>query len=217
MELESSTKSRRSYHSPRRQEQARQTRLAILEAARPLFIERGYAGTSMGDIARAAGVSVKTVEAVFGTKARVLTVLRDVTIAGDDEAVPVSQRPWFQEILEEPDPAGQLRMLVQQVGRLKRRTAGLNEVIRRAAQSDPEIAELWTVFQSQFMADQRLIVENLGAKGALRPGLDIDRASETIRALNHPSFYYLMVHDGGWPDEYFERWLADALIRQLLP
>src|SRR5919206_1136035 len=108
MELESSTKSRRSYHSPRRQEQARQTRAAILEAARPLFIERGYAGTSMTDIARAAGVSVKTVEAIFGTKARLLKVLRDVTIAGDDEAVPLAQRPWFREIMEEPDPAGPL-------------------------------------------------------------------------------------------------------------
>jgi AcrR family transcriptional regulator len=217
MELESTSKSRRSYHSPRRQEQARQTRQAILEAARPLFIERGYAGTSMGDIARAAGVSVKTVEAVFGTKARLLTVLRDVTITGDDEAVPVAQRPWFQEILEEHDPAKQLQLLVQHVGRLKRRTAALNEVIRRAAQSDPEIAELWQVFQAQFMADHRLVAESLAAKGALRPELDVDAAAETIRALNHPSFYYLMVHDDGWPVDHFERWLTDTLIRQLLP
>jgi AcrR family transcriptional regulator len=217
MELESSTKSRRSYHSPRRQEQARQTRQAILEAARPLFIERGYAGTSMGDVARAAGVSVKTVEAIFGTKARLLTILRDVTIAGDDEAVPVARRPWFQEILEEPDPKDQLRLLVHYVGRLKRRTAALNEIIRRAAQADPEIAELWKVFQAQFMADQRLVAESLAAKEALRPELDIDAAAETMRALNHPSFYYLMVHDHGWPEEDFERWLTDALIRQLLP
>ena len=103
MELESSPEPRRPYRSPLRRAQARQTRRAILEAARPLFIQRGYPGTSMGDIARAAGVSVKTVEAAFGTKARLLTALRDVTIVGDDEAIPLAGRPWFREMLEEPD------------------------------------------------------------------------------------------------------------------
>lgn len=216
MDSESSTKSRRPYHSPRRQEQALQTRHAILEAARPLFIQRGYAGTSMGDIARAAGVSIKTVEASFGTKARLLTVLRDVTIAGDDEAIPVAQRAWFQEMLDEPDPRRQLELHVQHTMRIKRRTAALNEVIRRAAQADPEIGELWRVFQDQFMADQRLVAESLAAKGALRPGLDADGAAETIWALNHPSFYYLMVCEHGWTEAYFERWQTEAAIRQLL-
>lgn len=217
MDSESSAKSRRSYHSPRRQEQALQTRHAILDAARPLFIERGYGATSMGDIARAAGVSIKTVEATFGTKARLLTVLRDITIAGDDEAIPVAQRAWFQEMLNEPDPRRQLELHVQHTIRIKRRTAALNEVIRRAAQADPEIEELWQVFQDQFMRDQRLVAESLAARGALRPGLDVDAAAETIWALVHPSFYYLMVCEHGWPEEYFERWQTDALTHQLLP
>jgi hypothetical protein len=103
------------------------------------------------------------------------------------------------------------------VGRLKRRTAALNEVIRRAAQADREIAQLWQVSLEQFMADQRLIAESLTGKNALRPGMGVNEAAETIRALNHPSFYYLMVHDSGWSDEDFERWLTDALTRQLLP
>lgn len=216
METESSAKSRRPYHSPRRQDQARQTRLAILEAARPLFVERGYAGTSMGDIAQAAGVSIKTVEAVFGTKARLLTALRDVTIAGDDEAVPVAERAWFKEMLDEPDPRRQLELHVQNTMRIKQRTAALNEVIRRAAQPDPEIGELWQVFQRQFMQDQRRVAESLAAKGALRDDVDVNAAAEIIRLLNHPSVYYLAVLDCGWPDERFERWLTDAFIRQLL-
>jgi AcrR family transcriptional regulator len=217
MELESSTKSQRSYHSPRRQEQARQTRLAILEAARPLFIEQGYAGTSMSDIARAAGVSIKTVEAIFGTKARLLMVLRDVSITGDDAAIPVSERAWFREMLEEVDPRRQLQLFAQGSCRIKRRTAAVNEVIRRAAQVDPEIGERWRVSQDQFIADQRRVAESLAARGALRPEVDVDAAAETIRALNHPSFYYLMVHEQGWSAEDFERWLADALVRTLLP
>jgi TetR/AcrR family transcriptional regulator, regulator of autoinduction and epiphytic fitness len=217
LESEASTRSPRPYHSPRRQEQTRQTRLAILGAARPLFIQQGYAGTSMADIARAAGVSIKTVEAAFGTKARLLTALRDITIAGDDEAVPLAQRSWFKEMLDQPDPRRQLELHARNTGRIKRRTAALNEVIRRAAQVDPEIEELWQVFQNQFLADQRLVAESLASKGVLRPGLNVDAASETIRALNHPSFYYLVVHDQGWAVEYFERWLTDVLIRHLLP
>jgi AcrR family transcriptional regulator len=143
MESESSAKSRRPYHSPRRQEQARQTRRAILEAARPLFIQRGYSGTSMGDIAQAAGVSLKTLEAIFGTKAKLLSALRDVSIAGDDEAVTLAERAHFREMLEEPGPQRQLALFAQISCRIKHRTAALNEVIRRAAQADGEIGELW--------------------------------------------------------------------------
>src|SRR5438270_221433 len=180
MELEATAKSRRAYHSPRRQEQARQTRLAILEAARPLFIERGYAGTSMGDIAQAAGVSIKTVEAIFGTKAKLLTTLRDVTIVGDDEAIPVAERAWFREVLEEPDPRRQLELHATVSCRIKHRTAALNEVIRRAAQSDPEIGELWQIFQDQFMEDQRTVAERLASRGAFREELDAAGAADIM-------------------------------------
>jgi hypothetical protein len=82
---------------------------------------------------------------------------------------------------------------------------------------DPEIGERWRVSQDQFIADQRRVAESLAARGALRPEVDVDAAAETIRALNHPSFYYLMVHEQGWSAEDFERWLADALVRTLLP
>ena len=216
MELESSPKSRRSYHSPYRQEQARHTRLAILEAARPLLIERGYAGTSMGDIARAAGVSIKTVEAIFGTKAQLLTVLRDISIAGDDDTIPVAERAWYQEMLEEPDPRRQLALFAQGSCRIKKRTAALNEVIRRAAQIDPEIGELWQIFQEQYMADQRPVAKTLAAKGALRAGMDAIEAAEIIGLLNHPSVYYLGVFERAWSEERYEQWLADAFVQQLL-
>lgn len=216
MDIESIPKSRRPYNSPRRQEQARQTRLAILEAARPLFIARGYAGTSMNDIAQAAEVSIKTVEAIFGTKTRLLTALRDISVAGDDDAVPIAERVWFQEMLAEPDPQLQLRLLVENVGRIKHRTAPLSEVIRRAAQADPEIAALWQLMQQQFRADHRRLAESLAAKEALRAELDVDSATQVMVLLNHPSAYYLAVTDLGWSEEQFKSWLAEALIRQLL-
>jgi len=216
MDSESSATAHRPYHSPHRQEQARRTRRAILDAARPLFIQRGYAGTSMGDIAQAAGVSIKTVEAIFGTKAMLLTSLRDDSIVGDDEPIPLAERAPFQEMLNEPDPRQQLALFARLSCRIKQRTAALIEVVRRAAQADPELGALWQGFQEQFMADQRRVADRLAVRGALREGLEAANATETLGLLNHPSVYYLAVVERGWSEERFEQWLAEAFIQQLL-
>jgi AcrR family transcriptional regulator len=216
MEFESSTKSRRSYHSPRRQEQARQTRRAIQDAALSLFIQHGYVGASMGDIAEAAGVSVKTVEAAFGTKAKLLSSLWDISIVGDDDVIPLAERAWFREMLEEPDARRQLALHARNSCRIKRRLGALTEVMRRAAQADPEIGDLWQLIQDQYMQDQAKVAESLVAKAALRAELDIAESAEIIWMLNHPSVYYLAVVERRWQEERFERWLADAFIRQLL-
>jgi AcrR family transcriptional regulator len=214
--MKSSAESRRPYHSPRRQEQARLTRRAILDAALPLFIERGYAGTSLADIAQAACVALKTVQAVFGTKAKLLSALWEVTVAGDDEAIPVAERAWFRDMLEEPDARRQLVLGARIATRIKHRVGALTEVIRRAAQTDPEIGGLWQLFQDQYLANQTMMAESLAAKGALRDGLDVADAAEMLWTLNHPSVYYLLVYERGWSEERYEQWLADAFVHQLL-
>jgi AcrR family transcriptional regulator len=214
--MKSSPESRRSYHSPRRQEQARLTRRAILDAALPLFVERGYAGTSLADMARAAGVALKTVQAVFGTKAKLLAALWDVNVAGDDAAIPVADRAWFREVMEEPDARRQLELGARVATRIKHRVGALTEVIRRAAQTDPEIGELWQLFQDQYVENQTMMAASLAAKGALREGLDVTGAAEMLWTLNHPSVYYLLVYERGWSEERYERWLADAFVHQLL-
>lgn len=214
--MESRGNSRRPYNSPRRQEQARLTRRTILDAALSLFVERGYAGASLADIAQAAGVAVKTVQAVFGTKAKLLSDIWDVTVVGDDEAIPVADREWFRETLDEPDPRRQLQLHASNAGRIKRRVGALTEVIRRAAPADPEISERWQLMQNQFLQNQTMVAESLAAKGALRVGLDVAEAAEVIWVLNHSSVYYLLVHERGWSEERYEHWLADAFIHQLL-
>jgi AcrR family transcriptional regulator len=98
-------KRRRRYESPRRREQAAATRQAILEAAERLFSERGYIGTSVAEIAAEARVAVKTVYAVFGTKVEVLRALWNLRMRGDEEPVPMAERRWFREIVEEPSRA----------------------------------------------------------------------------------------------------------------
>src|SRR5206468_9430567 len=134
----------RRYDSPRRREQAAATRLEILEAAQRLFQRDGYAATTMATIAAEARVALKTVYVAFETKSGVLRALWNLTLRGeDDEDSPVSERPWYREVLEEPDPERQLRLNARNSRQGKVRVAALAEVIRAAAPIDPDIDAYW--------------------------------------------------------------------------
>src|SRR5262245_13452922 len=103
-------KGKRVYSSPRRQQAAAATRLAILESATSLFESQGYAATTMDAIARTADVSLKTVYLAFETKGRLLRSVWDLVLKGDQSDLPVAARPWYVEVLDEPDPERQLRL-----------------------------------------------------------------------------------------------------------
>jgi len=215
--MSDSVKRRRRYDSPRRREQAAATRRDILDAAQQLFEKRGYPATSMAAIAAEAGVALKTVYAAFETKRGVLLALWHLLLRGDEEPVPVQERAWFREVLQEPDPARQLRLNARNSRAVKERAAGLLEVLRTAAPTDPELAELWGRIQAEFYDNQRAIVEILHSNRALRPGLDVVRATDIMWTLNHPNLYRLLVVDRGWSSAHYEEWLADAFCSQLLP
>lgn len=74
--------------------QAEQTRAAVLEAARLLFAELGWAGTSMRGVAREAGVAMETVYAGFGSKRDLLAAVMDVAVVGNDLPIPLAQRQF---------------------------------------------------------------------------------------------------------------------------
>ena len=206
----------RRYESPRRREQADATRRAILEAAERLLVADGYAGTSMARIASEARVALKTVYLAFETKAGVLRALWHLRLRGDSGDVPVGQREWFQEVLNEPDPERQLRLNARNSRRVKERLALLTEVLAGAASADPDAAELYGRMQREFHDNQREVLESIDAKGALAKGLALDRAADVLWTLNHPASSLLLTRDRGWtPDEY-ERWLGDITIAQLL-
>ena len=121
---------RRTYNSPRRQEQAAATRRQILDAARRLFERQGYAATTMAQVAGEAGVALKTVYLAFDTKSGLLQELWNVTLRGDDGEVPVAEQDWYREMLEEPDPERQLRLNARNSRLGKERVASVGEVIR---------------------------------------------------------------------------------------
>src|SRR5437879_13848677 len=95
---------RRSYNSERRQEAARRRRREVLAAFRELLFGDGYHATTVRAVAERAGVSVETVYKAFGGKPGMVKALWDITLAGDDEPVPMADRPQTREILRTREP-----------------------------------------------------------------------------------------------------------------
>ncbi len=207
---------KRAYHSPRRQAQAEATRREILEAALRLFERDGYAATAMAAIAADAGVALKTVYVAFETKSGVLRALWNLRLRGDRDELPVAQQEWYRRVVEEPDPERQLRLNARNSRERKLSIAPLFDVIRSAALVEPDIAALWERIQTEFHANQRVIAESLAARGALRPGLDVERATDVLWTVNHPDLWGLLVGERGWTPEQYEEWCADLACAQLL-
>jgi len=206
----------RRYDSPRRREQAAATRRAILEAAQRLFERDGYAATTMAAIAKEAGVALKTVYVAFETKSGLLRALWHLLLRGDEDDVPIGERPWYREVLAEPDPERQLRIGAHNARLVKQRAGALMKVIRSAAATEPDAAELWSRVESDFYDNQRAVVQVLHDNGALRPGLDVARAADVMWTLNHPDLWHLLVGERGWTPEAWEQWFADTVCQQLL-
>jgi AcrR family transcriptional regulator len=207
-------KSRRSYRSPLRQEQAAATRTVVLAAAQRLFEERGYKATTMEAIAAEAGVSLKTTYLAYSTKSGLLRALWDLLLKGDQDDAPVAARAAYLEILAEPDPVRRLRLNAHNAALVKQRIGGVLRVIRSAAPVDDDMAALWALIQSDFYANQRAVLEPLAE--ALRTGLSLGRATDILWTLNHPDVWLLLHGERGWTPEEFEQWFGDSCVELLL-
>ncbi len=210
-----SVKRRRVYESPRRQEQARATRAAILEAARDLFVERGYVATTMEAIAAKARISPATVYTAFTNKRSLLSALLDVSIAGDDAPVPILDRPWVEELREELDLHRRIAILARNGRLILERRAPIDEVARAAAASDPDIAALWKAGKAQRLGGQRELLQIVAGRAGFRDGMSEGNAVDALYAVGSPETYRLLTVDRGWSPARFERWYADTMARLL--
>ena len=207
-------KAKRRYDSSRRRAQAEATRVDILDAAQRLFESRGYATTTMEAIAAEAGVALKTVYVAFETKSGLLRALWNHLLRGGRDEIPVARQDWYRDVVAEPDPGRNLELTAQASRVVKARIGATLEVIRSAAYADADIGALWDRIQTEFHANQRVIVASL--EPALRPGLDVESATDILWTLNHPNVWQLLVDERGWTPEQWERWFADAARAQLL-
>jgi AcrR family transcriptional regulator len=214
-----SSKSRRrgASQGARTQARTRLARAAVVEAARSLFLERGYGATTIEAISERADVPPATLYRLFSSKHGILKALLDVSIVGDDEAVPMTDRPEVRALLAKADPRMQLAGFAKITAQVNSRVAPLYRILVSAAGSDPDAAALLDELSRQRQTGQLLIARSLARAGALRPELRERDAADVIHALMSPEVYGLLVVDRQWKPERYESWLARILVYQLLP
>ena len=202
----------------RGQARTRLARTAVTEAARALFLERGYAGTTIEAISDRSDVPPATVYRLFSSKLGILKALLDVAIAGDDEDIPLTERPQARALLDatDLDPADRLRGFAGITSGIMPRAEPVYRILVSAADSDPDAAALLAEQRQHRDRGQEQIARALAGAGTLRPGLAERDAADIIHALMSPEVYRLLVADRGWPPERYQHWLAESLISQLL-
>ena len=202
------TSTPRSYDSSRRQAMAEETRLAVIAAATRLFGERGWSGTGMRDIAREAGVSVETVYGTAGSKAHLLMRALDVGVVGDDEPVPLADRPQFRA-LGEGDRTARLQAVARMLAEQNARVARLHRSLAHGATGDPDLAER----HREVHARQRTsYAQGLELVLGRRPDPAL---VDGFQALGSPEVHLLLVESSGWSIHHYEQWLADTMAKLL--
>jgi AcrR family transcriptional regulator len=196
-----------------RRARSQRTWTRVLSVARELFIEQGYALTSMDAIAAEAGVSAQTVYNQFGTKCELLASVLDRAIVGDEAPVAVIERPWFFTS-EDESAADAIARFVAVGTAILARVAPVYDVIRSAS-ALPEVGRLLADNRRRRRDDQRHLVKALSATGRLRPDLRADHAADVVYGLVNEEVYLMLTVDCGWSRTRFANWLTDALVEQL--
>ena len=207
---------RRGYHSPRRVEQAAETRRAILAAARELFVGSGYAATTVGQIAARARVSVDTVYATVGRKPVVLRELVETAISGSDQVVPGEQRDYVARMQAAGTARDMLVIYARAITGIQERLAPVFLALRDAAGTDRECAALWAEISQRRATNMRRLAADLRATGDLREDLTDDQVADIIWSMNAAEYWALLVGERAWTPTQFQAWLTDAWTRLLL-
>ena len=208
-------KDKRKYSSAVREEQAARTRTRILDAAAELFLERGYARTTMKDIAVQADVARDTVHAIFGSKARVLTALIDHRLVPDGSVTNVTQLPEALAIKDEVDQRKQIELFAKFIAGISTELRPVFEILRTASAVEPEMAKVFEEMDQFRMNNMQTYASWIAARGTLR--VSTRQAGEIIWALASLDVARMLCDELGWTESQHARWLSDTLIRTLLP
>jgi AcrR family transcriptional regulator len=211
------TEVKRSYDASRRREQARARRLAVVLAARELFERDGFRPTTIAVIAAHAGVSAESVYKGFGTKAALAKAVFDLVIAGDDEPVPVADRPEIQAMRDEPDARRKIAMYAGGLAQRQARSARVQILIRDGRHVDDSLAPIWAKLYDEGMAGMTMLGRHLLDTGQLRDGISLGEVRDLLWNYLAIDSYERLVLTQGWPLERYSRWLTQAITGALLP
>ena len=206
----------RPYRSTLREEQARATQRAVVSAARDLFVEVGWSRTTIDAVAARAGVSRRTVFTSVGGKAALLKLALDWALVGDDEPVPMSERPVIAEMERMTDPHALVARWAEFVAELEERAAPLADVLVVAADVDPEAAAVHADSERNRLGGAAAIVARLAAIGGLRPDLTTERAVAATLVVMDPAVHRTLVREHGWTRPEYAGWIERTAVAELL-
>ncbi len=207
----------RHYNAASRQASSLETRARVLAAAREAIVADGYRGATVAGIAARAAVNVDTVYELVGRKPVLLRELIEQAISGTGGAVDAEERDYVMAIRAEQDPREKLRIYARSVSLIQARLAPLFLALRDASATEAEAREVWQEVSDRRAANMRKLASDLQAAGGLRRALTIEEAGDVLWATNSSELYVLLTVERGWSATRYERWLADAWCRLLLP
>jgi AcrR family transcriptional regulator len=209
--------SKRLYTSDLRDEQARATRWRIVAAASKLFVERGFASTTVDAIAAGAGVSRKTVFTAVGGKVELLKLAYDFAMSQDDRPLTMRERPGLLEVQAEQDDYRAMELYASFVTDISARISGLYLALRGAAEVDEEARALYEKWEQERRDGMRRgPVPRMVEHRTLREGVTADEAADVLALLVAPSTYHSFVVVRGWTPERFRDWFLDTILQTLM-
>jgi AcrR family transcriptional regulator len=207
---------KRRYESVHRQQQARLTRRAILDAAAALFFDPGYAATPLTAIAAKSGVAIQTVYKIFGSKKALLSALVDVTVAGDDEPAPLAARPFVADIRALTEARDKLARYAVHLAETHARQTQIMLALAGAATADPDAAAIWRKNLDERRHAMTMFAAELASTGQLRPDHTVETAADVLWLAMDVRNYDWLVRERGWPPERFRRWYVDTVAAAIL-
>ena len=206
---------KRAYDGSRRREQARARRLAVVQAARELFEVGGFRQTTIAAIAKRAGVSSESIYKTFGTKAALAKAVFDLELAGDDEPVPIAERPAIQAIRDEPDVRRKITMFAEGLAQRHARSAAVQILIRDGRHVDDSLTPVWAALQREGLTGMTALGRHLLDTGQLRAGLTIEQVRDILWNYLAIDAYERLVLTQGWSQQRYSNWLAHTMVSAL--
>jgi len=207
---------KRPYHAPQRAAAAARTREAIMAAAKDVFERLGWPGATIRGVADQAGVSVKTVEALYRTKAELLKQAIDYAIAGDVRPIPILGRASVAAIEAAPDAPAMLDLHARHARAISQRAAPILWVAEQAAPAHPDIAKVWAQNNDNRRAGARWTATTLLTKPGLPPQISQRYAEEVFWIAIDPATYRSLTLGRGLSPSGFETWIRNFYGKMLL-
>jgi AcrR family transcriptional regulator len=189
--------------------------MRLVEAATDLFVERGYASTTLADVAEHAGLAPRTLYLRFPTKADLLRRCIGVAIAGDGDRVPIAERTWMNDTMSAPTLGARLGLMAAVTATLMSRSGDLLEAAQQAAATEPVIA---AASQAGRVETRRVLAEfwrRIDEDGLLPAGCDVGWLTETATVLAHADTYLLLRRTTGWDISTYQEWLVRSWSRMV--